>query len=216
MPLLRTTAKKPKIKAVKRLFCLVTALFVLDAPLAAYRITYAEEWYNLYHQHLYMYPEELADNLMYLEEALKANFSNPLYALAKINDETEWERYRYLFKLHVHLQIIRTYIQLAVKYDKQKAYFYNAPWKEQNLRSLDIAEKYYNRALFFWESSKEWVSKANNRHLRWVYFSETAQWHEELRRINEGELDFEKIIGRHLRNLAATRTAFNSMNENTY
>ncbi len=64
--------------------------------MSAWRILYAEEYYQLYHEHLHHYPDDTMEDISYLETALKADFANPLYALTPIKDKTEWERYRAL------------------------------------------------------------------------------------------------------------------------
>ena len=161
-------------------------------------------------------PDDELENLVYLEEALKAPFANPLYALAHIQNKTDWEYYRYLFKMHVNLQIVRTYRQMGVKYDRRFVYFFNAPWKEQNLESLEIAEKFYRRAIYFWHQALQWVEKANDKRFRWIELNEVAFWKNELRQINEKEVDFEKILNKDLEKLEANRKLFEAMDENTY
>ena len=114
----------------------------------SYTVLYAEQYYKLYHRHFYMYPDATMENMVWLERALNADFCNPLYALAKINDDAEWEHYRYLFKMHVNLKLVELHLILANGYDKHRAYFYNEPWKEQNLESLETAEELYKTGLY--------------------------------------------------------------------
>jgi len=72
------------------LACLFLLLLLASAPQAAsYRVLYAEQYYRLYHQHFYQYPEDTLENIHYLEDALKADFANPLYALARIASHNE-------------------------------------------------------------------------------------------------------------------------------
>ena len=109
-------------------------LLLGPAPQAsAYRVLYAEQYYKLYHLHFYQYPDDTMENIFYLERALQADFANPLYALARVDTRDQWAQYRTLFKMHVNLKLVELYLALGVKYDKQVAYFYNAPWREQNL-----------------------------------------------------------------------------------
>ena len=56
---------------------------------------------------------------------------------AKITDKTDWEKYRYLFMMHLNLKLIEQHLRLGRIYDKQVAYFYDAPWKEEYLRDLE-------------------------------------------------------------------------------
>lgn len=198
------------MKNLRTLFILL-ALLLLSSPLTASRITYAEEWYKLYHTQLHRYPADELNNLIFLERALEAKFNNALYALAPIQNEQEWRYYQLLFKLHVHLQIVRTYMTLAMKYDREKVYFYNAPWRDANLRSLLIAEEYYNRALFFWQAAQPWVAELNAPAFRWMHISALSNWKNDLSKINNGDLDFEKIIARHLNTLQEHRTFFESL-----
>ena len=99
------------------------------------------------------------ENIHYLEQALKADFANPLYALARIADRQEWAQYRTLFKMHANLKLIELYLTLGSKYDKMVAYFYNAPWKRQNLESLEQAESAYRLALGYWGESLRWAAR---------------------------------------------------------
>lgn len=193
---------------------LLTGLLMLAATGAyAYKILYAEQFYKLYHQHFYQAPDDTMENIFYLERALKADFCNPLYALAKINNKKEWEKYRYLFKMHVNLLMIKSYLTLGSKWDKRIAYFYNEPWKRQNLESLDTAEELYRLALYYWKEAQKWSKKA----IRLPFHMEQIQnWHDENYRIAVGELDYADIIQEQLDRVAKVRKTFEAMDENTY
>jgi hypothetical protein len=180
---------------------------------SAYRILYAEQYYRLYHLHFYQYPDDTMENIYYLEQALKADFSNPLYALARIETPQEWSQYRTLFKMHANLKLVELYLTLGSKYDKMVAYFYNAPWKEDNLRSLELAEKSYRVALGYWAEARRWAEQ-----LPRLYFNleEIQHWEDERTRIRSGDLDYAQIIAGHLARLERVRAAFRSMNAATY
>ena len=182
--------------------------------LSAWRILYAEEYYRLYHEHLYHYPDDTMEDIFYLETALKADFVNPLYALAPIKDPTEWERYRDLFSMHVNLKLISSYLTLASKYDKRVAYFYNYPWKRQNLESLDKAEAAYKVAYGYWERAKEWSAKAWA--LRAIHLDRIEEWETENFRIETGDLDYRDIIDAQLARVAKVRADFQKMGTTTY
>jgi hypothetical protein len=89
------SGKIPIMISVKRTAALICAgLFLLTGPPAySYKILYAEQFYRLFHLHYYQYPERTAENISYLERALRSDFANPLYALARIPDAKHWERY---------------------------------------------------------------------------------------------------------------------------
>jgi hypothetical protein len=196
-------------------FLLVVALAVtVMAPASAYTIRYAEQWYKLFHEHFYQYPDDTMENIWYLQQALKSDFANPLYALAKINNKVQWERYRYLFSMHVNLLLIQQYRLLASKYDKQVAYFYNYPWRNQNLDSLKTAEKLYKTALAFWPVAVKWSQKAAAMPL--VQLNGIQYWEDESYRIQTGRLNYLKIIQMNLNHLQYVRKVFRNMNSSTY
>jgi len=198
---------------VKRYFIFLY-LFVFSLfPLAANRILFAEQYYNLYHLHFYQYPDDTMESIYYLELALKANFCNPLYALARVKDTKEWEYYRNLFKLHVNLKLTQLYLTLGHKWDKQVAYFYNYPWKRQNLESLATAENIYRQAFYYWEEAKNWARKL--KHLKY-HLEQIQNWEDEFYRMTTGELDYQEIINEQLKRLEKVRRDFEAMDKNTY
>ncbi len=197
------------------LFPMLLPLFLLaSAPQArSYRVLYAEQYYRLYHLHFYQYPEDTLENIHYLEQALKADFANPLYALARIADRQEWAQYRTLFKMHANLKLTELYLILGSKYDKMDAFFYNAPWKRQNLESLEQAESAYRLALGYWSESLAWAARIPRlRH----NLEQIQHWEDEWKRMVTGELDYRQIIDGHLRRLARVRAEFQAMDSSTY
>jgi hypothetical protein len=187
-------------------------LITTIVPLNAYYVTYKEQYYRLYHLHLIQYPDDTMENIYWLEKALKADFCNPLYALALIENETQYEKYRYLFTMHLNLKMIEQYLFLGNKWNKRKAYFYNAPWKEQNLESLETAEKCYRAALLYWTAAAECAGKARERRFYFINLQRVQLWEDEALRIETGALDYEKIISRELALLQKVRERFEAMN----
>jgi hypothetical protein len=183
----------------------------------AYIIKYKEEYYQLYHLHYVQYPDDTMENIYWLEQALKADFCNPLYALALIENETQWEKYRYLFMMHTNLKLIEQWLFLGNKWNKRNAYFYNAPWKEQNLDSLETAEACFRAALSYWDAAKEWANKVNgDRRFRFVNLPRVSYWENEAWRIQNSKLDYGRTIERELNSLQNIREKFEAMDENTY
>jgi hypothetical protein len=199
---------------VKRLLVIALVLFLAADSLSAYRLIYKEQLYELYHVQFYQYPERIAENVKWLQMALDADFANPLYALAEIENRTEWERYRNLFMMHVNLKLVELHLRWASKYNKQVAYFYNAPWRDDNLESLERAESLFEVALAYWQEALRWSEEAWQ--LQFVHLEEIQNWADENHRIETGELDYEAIIGRHLQRLEAVRAEFEAMDKNTY
>lgn len=184
------------------------------APAFSYRLVYREQLYELYHRHFYMYPERIAENVYWLEQALRSDFANPLNALAEIENEREWEWYRYLFTMHINLRLVDLYLQWGAEYMKFEAYFYNAPWQRENLESLDRAEELFEYARRYWESAQQWSQQAAP--FRFVHLEEIQYWEDEHHRIRTGDLDYGRIIDRHLERVAEVRSAFAAMDEDTY
>jgi hypothetical protein len=195
---------------------LLSLALLLFAALAAsaYPVYYKEQFYRLFHTHYIEYPDDSIENIYWLERAKKADFCNPLYALARIEDQRHWERYRYLLDMHLNLKLIEQHLALGSKFDKRVAYFFNAPWKEQNLDSLKTAEAAYEAALLYWDEAKALAQKAMA--MRWVLLEDASNWTDEAWRIERGELDYERIIGKQLTRLRKVRADFEKMDASTY
>ena len=201
---------------MKRIFILLCGLLALASPLSAYKVLYAEQWYKLVHRHLYQDPDRVMENIRYLEEALKADFANPLNAMARISNKTQWERYRYLFYTQVNLTMVEQHIVLAKSFDKMFAYFYNYPWKSANLKSLEQAEKVYEFTKYYWEKAKEWSAKANEPRFQFLYLPEVQFWIDQSHRIETGDLNYGQILNKHLTRLRRVREDFEAMDKTTY
>ena len=67
-------------------FVAFTSIFILGAitPASAYVVQYKEQFYELYHVHYNQYPDDIMENIYWLERAVEADFCNPLYAMGKI------------------------------------------------------------------------------------------------------------------------------------
>jgi hypothetical protein len=192
---------------------LLLVLILSSSDAAAYRVLYAEQYYRLYHLHFYQYPDDTMENIYYLEQALKADFANPLYALARIENKQQWAQYRLLFKLHVNLKLAELYLTLGSKYDKMVAYFYNAPWKEQNLDSLNRAEQAYRVATGYWREALGLAVQAQRLSSN---LEEIQKWEDEWKRILVGDLDYQEIITGHLARLERIRRELQAMDAQTY
>lgn len=188
--------------------------FILATAVSAFPIYYKEQYYKLYHIHYIQYPDDTIENIYYLEQAQKADFCNPLYALAKIEDKKQWERYRYLMDMQINLKLIEQHLYLGAKWDKQVAYFYNAPWKRQNLESLETAETCYRTALLYWKEAVQLSEKALA--VKWINLEEVQAWEDAAFRISSGALNYERTINDELARLARVRATFEAMDDSTY
>ncbi len=195
---------------------LLASLLILVALVgaSAYPVYYKEQYYKLFHLHYIQYPDDSIENIYWLEQAKKADFCNPLYALATVVDPKHWERYRSLLQMHLDIKLIEQHRILGSKFDKRVAYFYNAPWKDQNLESLKTAELAYRAALDYWKETKELA--ANAMKSRFVDLEGAEFWIDEAARIESGELDYAQIIGADLDRVARVRAEFEKMDASTY
>ena len=196
-------------------FMFVVSLIGIQAVFS-YFVEYKEQNYKLYHIHYEQNPDNIIENIYWLEQAINADFCNPLYALGRIETKKEWEKYRYMFMMHLNLKMVEQHLRLGSKFDKQAAYFYNYPWKEQNIESLCKAEKFYNAAVIYWNEAKLWAEKANVREFQFLFLEDLQNWEDERQCIAEGSLNYERIISRELRRLAKVREEFMNMDEKTY
>ena len=63
---------------------------------------------------------------------------------------------------------------------------------------------------------REWAEKSRERRFRFLYLDRVKYWEDEAFRIENGSLNYERILNRELTYLANVRERFQSMDENTY
>ncbi|MCL2007826.1 MAG: hypothetical protein FWG77_07030 [Treponema sp.] len=182
----------------------------------AYLVRYKEQYYRLFHMHHQANPDNVMENIYWLEKALEAPFANPLFALATIENEVQWEKYRYLFMMHMNIKMAEQHLFLGNHWNKRHAYFYNAPWRDQNLESLETAEIAFRAALFYWEEALTWFELLQDRRFRWINLTRVQFWEDEAHRIENGRLNYARTINRELTLLQAVRERFEAMDDDTY
>lgn len=199
-----------------RLLATFILFTLISQPLSSWVVMYKEEFYKLYHVHYDQDPDDVMENIYWLEKACKADFANPRYALGKINDKKDWEKYRYLFMMHINLKLIEQHLRLGRIYDKKVAPFYDAPWKEECLRDLELAETCYKTGYAYWEEAKLWAEKANQKEFQFLFVEGIQNWEDEKTRITTGKLNYEKILNRELSRIEKVKAEFLAMNDETY
>ena len=199
----------PKRRLATTVLCLL--LFSAAAPPDAHAVTFKEQFYRLFRMHLTRSPENFVENIFWLERALKADFANPMFALARIETEIQWELYRYLFMMHLNVKLVEQYLFLGNMWNKRRAYFFNAPWRDQNLESLEIAENTFRAALYYWEAAQRWAELARDRRFRFVELPRVQFWVDSAYRIEIGELNYGRTIRRELANIERVREQFRAM-----
>ena len=188
-------------KTIKILVLFLLGLFFSSFSASAYVCKYKEDFFKLYHIHYQQYPDDCLENIYWLEKAVKADFANPYYAMAHVETENQWEKYRYLFQMHINLKLIEQHLRLGRIYDKKAAYFYDAPWKDEYLRNLEKAQSFYKAGYSYWEEAKLWAEKANVSHFAFLNLSDIQNWEDEKERVTNGSLDYKKILDRELTRL---------------
>ncbi len=202
-----------------------------------YKLLYKEQLYKLYQNRLYMYPENFAENIQWLEEVLRADFANPLNALADIKDKRDWKWYRNVFLMHVNLLLVKQYLGFARGYMKFHAYFYNAPFRDMTIRSMKKARKLVEYAKVYWDETLKYVENIKSMNLPFFSLQKIQHWENDFYRIVRRNrpygvraeslayksvylmnktLDYDKIIERELQRIDDTITAFHTMDKNTY
>ncbi len=184
---------------IKIVFLVLAFSFIPMSDVDAYMVKYKEDFYKLYHIHYQQYPDDCLENIYWLECAVKADFRNPLYADAKITDQEQYEKYRYLYMMHLNLKLIEQYMRLGRVYDKKAFYFYDAPWKEAYLDNLKKTKSCYEAGYYYWKEACLWAEKANIGKFKFLFIRELQNWEDERERIFTGELDYKKTIDRELK-----------------
>ncbi|NMC67153.1 MAG: hypothetical protein GYA61_02905 [Spirochaetales bacterium] len=180
------------------IFSLITFIFNFDNKLKADPIIYAEQYYLLYAKSNNFQSVNIEQNIFYLQRALMAPFAPVVQALCKITTQEQYIRYKYLFKMHCNFLIMRSYIQLASRFDKEEVYFYNYLYKEMIIESLKVAKYYYELALPYWQEA---IKEANNATTFQKYKIDIPQWEDEQAKILSGVYKYDEIIYSRLENL---------------
>lgn len=191
-------------------------LLFISIPLEnvnAYAVMYKEDYYKLYHIHYLEQPDDCMENIYWLEKAVKADFCNPQYVGFRIKNEKQWEKYRYLFMMHINLKLIEQHIRLGRIYDKFEIYFYDAPHKDQYLRNLEKCLSCYKAGLYYWQEAKLWCEKANASTFNFLFITEKQAWEDERERIVNGKLDYEKMLNREIKRVEKNIEQLNQMDE---
>ena len=202
---------------MKKTFLLSLLLIVISSFTArdadAYMVKYKEEYYNLYHIHFVQHPDDCIENIYWLERAARADFCNPRYLGFVVKNEKEWEKYRYLFMMHLNLKLVEQHLRLGSIYDKDTVYFYDAPFKKQILEDLEITLQCYKTALVYWDEAKVWYEKANGSSFNFLYITARQEWEDERERIQNGKLNYERTITREIKRIESNIEQLNQMDE---
>lgn len=193
-----TYTAHPLLRIIVAILLPCAAAAILSERADAFMVKYKEDWWRLYHVHYQQYSDDCIENIYYLEKAARADFANPMYALSHITNEKEWEKYRYMFQMHVNLKLVEQHLRLGRIYDKQAAYFYDAPWAEEYERDLDKTLTCYNTAKSYWQEASLWAEKANGASFGFLHLTDAENWEDERERIKTGALNYGAMISREI------------------
>lgn len=208
--------KKSQFFRLKTIIVSLCLIAFCAVQASAYMVKYKEDWYRLYHIHYQQKPDDCIENIYWLEKAVQADFANPLYANAKIDNEKQWEKYRYLFQMHLNLKLIEQHLRLGRIYDKKVAKFYDAPWKDEYIRNLEKALSCYQSGLYYWQEAQLWAEKANVKEFNFLYLTDLQYWEDERERIKNGELNYSKMLEREIKRVSQVRDEFLAMSSKNY
>ena len=197
---------------MKKVIVFFMLIFLTFSSASAYMVKYKEDFYKLYHVHYQQYPDDCIENIYWLEKAVQADFCNPQFADFQVTDEKQWEKYRYLFQMHLNLKLIEQHLRLGRIYDKKCAYFYDAPWKDEYLRNIEKALSCYKAGLYYWQEAGLWCEKANQSKFNFLFITAKQNWEDERERIVNGELNYEKMLKREINRLEKVRDELTEMN----
>lgn len=196
-------------------FALLLVFFISSQSASAFMVKYKEDFYRLYHVHYQQYPDDCMENIYWLEKAVQADFCNPLYADVKIESEKQWEKYRYLYQMHLNLKLIEQHLRLGRIYDKKVAYFYDAPWKDAYLSDLEKTLSCYKAGLYYWQEAQLWAEKANAASFQFLYITKLQNWEDERERIGNGKLDYGRMLAREIARVEKNIAIYTEM-DNSY
>lgn len=182
----------------------------------AYVVKYKEDYYKLYHIHYAQASDDCMENIYWLEKAVNADFANPLYAYTKIEDEAQWEKYRYIFQMHLNLKLIEQHLRLGRIYDKKVAYFYDAPFKDEYLRNLEKTLSCYQACYYYWTEAQIWAEKASTTKFNFLYITNLQNWEDERERIVSGKLDYKKTLDREIQRVQKVIDDLVAMEDKNY
>jgi hypothetical protein len=167
---------------------------------------YVEDFYLLYGMKEYYDENSLRKNIERMQKALFSKFRHPSEALVKTESEQEYRKYRKLMFMHINLLIMRDHLKIAARYDKQKINFYNLPFAKEIRESLDTADRYYKEAVPFWKQARKYAKEASLIKVT----TDLSSMESERYSIIHEEVDYDRIIGDHIRRLDSKKRRLDS------
>ncbi len=155
---------------------------------------FLEDFYAMYSLPMGYRTAELKESIFYLYQGMQHKFRHPRNSLCDIKTEAEFHKYRLLMFMHINMLIMRMHLRLGSQFDKRHLYFHDLDMADDLEISFLIARTYYKEAHKFWLEAKKYADKAHV----YPFELDLPTIESERFEIATGELDYDKIINRHL------------------
>lgn len=159
-----------------------------------YEPRFLEDFYRLHGLPHHYNVAEVKLSIYWLVQALTHRFRHPRDALCKIETEAQYHKYRNLMFMHINLRIMRMFLRLGSLYDKRQLYFHDLDMADDLEISFLIARTYYKEAIKYWEQARKYAAVAGE----YRFDLDLPTIETERHRINNGKLDYDRIIYLHL------------------
>ncbi len=153
-----------------------------------------EDFYEIYGLPNAYTTADLHESIYFLNQALGHKFRHPRYALCKIENPAQYHKYRLLLTMQIHQLIMRMFLRLGSLYDKPYLYAHDLDVADDLETAFMVARKYYQQAIPFWQNVQRYAREAS----QYRFILDLPGLESERFRIVRGELDFGRIIRRHI------------------
>jgi len=176
------------------------------------RLKYVEDFFRLYNEWLYQDLDNVSRNIYFLELAWVLPFDHPIRALTPISNETHWQRYKYLMKMHIAVLLTKNYLDFGKQFYKENIYFYSKEYEKELLEGYDIAETYFKSALGWFRIAKQYANLVS-KYDPYIYGTTLYHMEDEYKKIINGELYYDVTINRLLNKIKENRNKLKSLRD---
>ncbi len=171
----------------------------------ARKLRYKEEFYRLYYLPQYSSQSDYNRNIFWLQVAMDVQFAPPIQALTICKTEKQYKKYRLLLKMHLNYLMAKNQIFIAARYDKHEPLWFNRPYKEDILKSLDIAEYHYKCAENYWNEMMKYKKQAKAIKKTRI---ELDFLEDMIYKVDSKEVNYKRVVDRQLNKLEKTKAFF--------
>ncbi|MFN4245339.1 MAG: hypothetical protein ACK4F9_04230 [Brevinematia bacterium] len=163
-----------------------------------------EDFFEIYNEWLYQDYDNISRNIYFLELAWILPFDHPIRALTPISNETHWQRYKLLIKMHIAILLTKNYLDFGKQFYKDNVYFYSKEYEKELLEGYDIAEAYFKSSLKWFEIAKKYA-KIISMYDPQVYGTTLYYIEDEYRKLINGDLHYDVTVQRLLKKISQNR-----------